>query len=111
MFKIFKRNKCQSNRILETNEIEYQELQERAKTGAILLDVRSPQEYKEGHLQGAISLPEYEIKNNVENKISNRNQEIILYCRSGGRSKKAYNIMRKLGYTNLYTLKGGLDEI
>ena len=109
MFNIFKIKK--HNRIEDSREIDYIELRERAKTGAILLDVRSVQEYQEGHLEGAILIPEYEIERNVENILQDKNQEIIIYCKSGNRGKKAYKTMQLKGYTNLYNLKGGLDNI
>lgn len=92
-------------------EIDYIELKERVKTGALLLDVRSAQEYQEGHLEGAILIPEYEIAKNIEKIIGDKQQEIIIYCTSGSRSKKACKTMRQKGYSNLYNLRGGLDNI
>ena len=77
--------------------------------GAILVDVRSRQEYQEGHLAGAINIPEYEIIRRVEKEITKKNQLIVIYCQYGGRSRNVYIMMRKLGYTNVYNLYGGLD--
>ena len=99
------------NREENAIEIEYTELKERVKTGATLLDVRSAQEYQEGHLEGAMLIPEYEIEKNIEKIIPDKHQEIIIYCTSGARSKKACKIMKTKGYDNLYNLKGGLDNI
>lgn len=109
MFKRFriKRYNREENGI----EIEYTELKERVKTGAILLDVRSAQEYQEGHLEGAILIPEYEIEKNIEKIIKDKHQEIVVYCTSGSRSRKACKTMKIKGYDNLYDLKGGLDNI
>ena len=109
MFRKFKIKRY--NRGQDCIEIDYIELKERVKTGAILLDVRSAQEYQEGHLEGAILVPEYEIEKNIEKIINDKHQEIIIYCTSGSRSKKAYKTMRRKGYDNLYNLKGGLDNI
>ena len=109
MFRIF--NIKRYNRIENEVDIDYVELKERVKTGAILLDVRSAQEYQEGHLEGAILIPEFEIEKNIEKIIRDKHQEIVIYCTSGARSKKASKIMRMKGYDNLYDLKGGLDNI
>ena len=79
--------------------------------GAILVDVRSKQEYNEGHLQGAINIPEFEIKNRAEREIPKKNQLIVAYCQYGGRSKSAVMLMNKMGYNNIYNLYGGLDSL
>ena len=75
----------------------------------ILLDVRSHQEYEEGHLQGAINIPIYELEKIVKNKIKNFDAVIIAYCSAGIRSKKAVKILKKLGYKNLYNIKDGIN--
>lgn len=74
----------------------------------VLLDVRSHQEYEEGHLNGAINIPTYEIYRNAPKIIKDRNAIIIAYCTVGLRSKNAINILRKMGYKNLYHLDGGI---
>ena len=94
----------------QQNEINFTELKEMVSKGAVLIDVRSPQEFKEGHLPGAINIPEYEIRR-IRNEVPKLNQQIILYCQYGGRSRDAYNMLRKMGYTNIYSLKGGLEMI
>ena len=98
-------------RQIEQNLIEYSELIEKIKKGAILVDVRSPQEYREGHLEHAISIPEYEIKRKILNIIPNKQTEVVLYCSYGGRSKRAADIMKKYGYANVYELNGGLEKL
>ena len=75
----------------------------------ILLDVRSIQEYKEYHIDGAICIPHYEILSRIEKEIQNKNAIIIVYCQSGIRSKKTIQIMAKKGYQNIYHIKNGLD--
>lgn len=74
----------------------------------VLLDVRSHQEYEEGHLNGAINIPTYEIYRNAPKLIKNKDTIIIAYCTVGLRSKNAINILRKMGYKNLYHLDGGI---
>lgn len=98
------------NRNMEFYEISMQELEEKQKKGAVIVDVRSSQEYDEGHINKAINIPYYEIKKNVNNELNNKNQEIVLYCQTGFRSKQAYKKLIKLEYKNVYNLFGGLEK-
>lgn len=75
---------------------------------AILVDVRSPQEFEEGHLDNAILLPEYEIEKNVSKILPDKTKTIIVYCSSGYRSKKAQKKLLKLGFKKVYNLCDGL---
>ena len=75
----------------------------------VLLDVRSPQEFKEGHLEGAINIPTYELKYKAHIFLVNKDSIIIAYCAFGIRSKKAVKILRKLGYKNIYHLQSGIE--
>lgn len=95
------------------NLISYVEAKELLKENprAILLDVRSPQEYNEYHLTGAICIPLYELQTRILNIIEDKNQMIIMYCQSGGRSNKAVNMLKKMGYNSLYEINGGIDGI
>ena len=102
-YKIFNRN-------MEFYEINIDELKEKQKRGAIIVDVRSSQEYDEGHLYKAINIPYYEIKRNVNNLLKDKNQEIVLYCQTGFRSRQAYKKMIKLEYKKVHNLYGGLDN-
>ena len=106
LYKIFKNYR-------NSEDINIEELKNLIKTNKeiILLDVRSPQEYKEGYLNGAINIPLYELEECCDCKLKDRQKTIIAYCQSGIRSRKAVNILKKSGFKNLYHLKGGLDEI
>lgn len=106
---MFCRRRCYRN--VQKGDININELKRKMEQGAIVIDVRSNQEYREGHIQGAINIPEFEITSRIEKEIPQKNQLIILYCQYGGRSRKAYNKMRNMGYTNIYNLYGGLDNI
>lgn len=101
--RMFKRN-------MENYEITLEELKTKQNQGAKVVDVRSSQEYNEGHLAGAINLPYYEIKRNARNIINDKNQEIVVYCQEGVRSKQAYKILKKLQYEIVYNLYKGLDN-
>ena len=103
---------CNSNRGVPTaNNISYEELLKKTKEGATLIDVRTKQEFLEKHLDGAILIPYFDINKKVENIVPNKEKEIIVYCQNGGRSLKAYGALKKLGYNNIYNLKGGIEEI
>ena len=78
---------------------------------AILLDVRSVQEYNEFHLEGAICIPVYDLYTNACKILTNKSQTIIVYCQTGNRSSQAVEVLINLGYTNLYEILGGLDEM
>jgi len=78
----------------------------------VLLDVRTPEEYESVHLEGALLLPVQELSQQSLAAIglgeSAKDQEIIIYCRSGARSKTAYDILVSLGYTNTKSVAGGM---
>jgi len=97
-------------REMQEGDINYEELLQKQKQGAVLLDVRSEQEYKEEHLMGAIVIPHYEINSKIEDVIADKTQEIVIYCTSGIRSRKAYEILKKKGYKNIYNLYLGIDN-
>lgn len=101
----------ESYRANSKDEISFNELKEKVARGAILIDVRSPQEFREGHLSGAINIPEYEINTKIRTAVPKLNQQVVLYCQYGGRSNDAYNVMKRIGYNNIYVLKGGLNMI
>jgi len=65
-----------------------------------VIDVRTVQEYKEGHLKNAINIPHAEIKNKINEYVKDKDQKIILYCRSGRRSGIAEKTLKEMGYTN-----------
>ena len=75
----------------------------------IILDVRRPDEYAEGHIPGAINVPNEEIGSAEIAKLPDKSQLILVYCRSGRRSKEASEKLVKLGYTNIVEFGGILD--
>lgn len=72
--------------------------------GAIVVDVRYQDEYAEGHIKNAILMPVDEIESKANSILPDKNANIIVYCRSGNRSRTAANILVKLGYKNIYDL-------
>ena len=71
-----------------------------------LLDVRTQQEYDEKHIEGAYLIPDYEIESRAEKELPDKDALILVYCRSGSRSKKASEKLANLGYTNIKDFGG-----
>ena len=75
----------------------------------IILDVRTIEEYKEGHIPNAICIPNETIGEGIIKELPDKEQLILIYCRSGNRSKQAANKLQELGYTNLIEFGGIID--
>ena len=75
----------------------------------IIIDARTQEEFDEGHIKGAIMIPEYEITQRAENELPDKNALILVYCRSGRRSKIASQALVSLGYTNVKEFGGIID--
>ena len=80
-----------------------------SEVGYIILDVRTEEEYAQGHVPGAILLPDYEIETKAAEVLPNKDQLILVYCRSGRRSKAAAEALIELGYTNVKDFGGIID--
>ena len=79
------------------------------ETNAVLLDVRTPEEHKNGYLEGAVLLPLAELESKIAGKVPVKNTPIYIYCRSGRRSGIAVEKLKAVGYTKLHNL-GGLKD-
>ncbi len=75
----------------------------------VILDTRSQAEYDEGHIPGAIVIPHDKITQKAETMLTDKDQLILVYCRSGRRSKMAAEDLVKLGYTNVKEFGGIID--
>ncbi len=75
----------------------------------ITLDTREQDEFDEGHIPGAILIPYTEIENKAEEMLPDKDAQILVYCRSGRRSKIAAESLAKLGYTNVKEFGGIID--
>lgn len=100
----------------EVKVIEYEQINaEQAKqimdseSGYIIIDARTLEEFNEGHIKGAILIPEYEISQRAESELLDKDQLILVYCRSGRRSKIASQALVGLGYTNVKEFGGIID--
>jgi rhodanese-related sulfurtransferase len=76
-----------------------EDITEKLKEGAFLVDVRSPQEFDGGHVKGSVNIPLDRVANSLE-KFKNK-KNIIVFCRSGNRSSQAKSILEKNGFTNV----------
>ena len=77
--------------------------------GYIILDVRTQEEYDEGHIPGATQISHEEIAEKAEDVLTDKDQLILVYCRSGRRSKIAAEALAELGYTNIKEFGGIID--
>ena len=87
----------EAKRIMDTEE------------GYVIVDARTEEEFSEGHIEGAILIPEYEIAERAEKEIPEKDTLILVYCRSGRRSKIASDALVQLGYTNVKEFGGIID--
>ena len=74
------------------------------KNGALVIDVRSPGEFNSGHLPVAINIPLDEIETVLPQRVTNKNQVLLLHCQSGMRSGMAKSKLKSLGYPNAFNL-------
>ena len=77
--------------------------------GYLILDTRAQEEYDEGHIPGAIVIPHDEIADRAEEELPQKDQLLLVYCRSGRRSKIAAEALVELGYTNIKEFGGIID--
>lgn len=75
----------------------------------VILDVRTEEEFNEAHIEGAVLIPDYEISTKAESILTDKEQLILVYCRSGRRSKNAAKELATLGYTNVKEFGGIID--
>lgn len=93
----------------EVTVVDADRLLELQSAGAIVIDVRSPEEVAEGKIPGAINIP---LSENMASDITDikKDQAVIVYCRSGMRSTNASEILKKAGYKVIYNYKGSMND-
>jgi len=77
--------------------------------GHVVVDVRRPDEFAEGHIPGAINVPNEDIGDEQPKALPDLDQILLVYCRSGRRSVEAANKLADIGYTNIYEFGGIID--
>lgn len=80
-----------------------------ADNGSVIVDVRRQDEYDSGHIPGALLIPNESISTDRPEALPDLNQIILIYCRSGRRSKEAAQKLADMGYTNIYEFGGIID--
>ena len=73
--------------------------------GAVLLDVRTAEEYRDGHIDGSVNIPLDRISS-VENIVKDKSTPLYVYCLSGGRSGQSVSYLKQMGYTNVKNIGG-----
>jgi len=86
---------------------QYQALRH-AQPNYMLIDVRDSDEWAKGHAVGALHISKGMLEHDIEAKVSNKDATIVLYCHSGARSALAAENLMRMGYSNVYSLDGGL---
>ena len=96
----------------EIREISAADLHTKLKNGApiLMIDVREHDEFRQGHLPGAIFIPRGFLELRIESTAPDRNQEICLCCGGGNRSALAARSLQEMGYSQVYSLKGGITQ-
>lgn len=89
------------------NEVTVEETLERIKKDAVLIDVREDNEWNSEHATDAVHMGRGIIERDIVHEIPNKETELILYCGGGYRSALAANNLQKMGYTNVFSMKGG----
>lgn len=97
------------NKTMRASEISPEQAKAKMEQGATVADVRDPGEFEEGHIAGAILLPAADIKYEAAARLPDRDAEILVYCQSGQRSRRAAAQLRFMGYTAVYDL-GAITE-
>jgi phage shock protein E len=77
---------------------------EQLRSGAMVIDVRTPEEFRREHLPQAVNLPLGDLVEGVSRQVKDKSQPLLLHCLSGGRSGLAKRQLKKLGYTNVFNL-------
>lgn len=99
---------CSSNKkeekIADITNISCEEKDKLLEEDAILIDVRSKEEYNVYHLDNSINIDHEEIEKKISDYVKDKNVKIIVYCQSGGRSKIAAETLVKMGYVNVYDM-------
>ena len=95
------------SRVKETDVAEIKRRMDAGDKKFLLVDVREESEWAAGHIPGAIHLGKGVIERDVEQKVPDTSQEIVLYCGGGFRSALAADNLQKMGYTNVLSMDGG----
>ena len=95
----------------EIREVDTAEAEQLVATpGAVVLDVREPDEYEQGALPDAVHIPRGNLESQVENRVADRDAKVVVYCAGGTRSAFAAKTLAELGYTDVVSMNGGFNK-
>src|SRR5918995_3574909 len=95
----------------EIREVDTAEADElRRRPGAVVLDVREPDEYEQGAIPGAVHIPRGTLESSVENRLTDKSAPVIIHCASGVRSAFAAKTLRDMGYQDVVSMTGGFNK-
>jgi sulfur-carrier protein adenylyltransferase/sulfurtransferase len=95
----------------EIREVDTATADEMRKTpGAVVLDVREPDEYEQGAIPGAIHIPRGQLESNIEGRVPDHDTPLIVHCAGGMRSAFAAKTLKELGYTDVVSVAGGFNK-
>jgi molybdopterin/thiamine biosynthesis adenylyltransferase/rhodanese-related sulfurtransferase len=95
---------------MTVQQIAPRQAQQLVQGGAALVDVREEHEYATGMAQGAIGIPRAELERDPSRYFSDRSRQIVLICQAGGRSMLAAEILQRVGYLQVYSVQGGMNQ-
>ena len=95
---------------MTVQQITPRQAQQLLQGGAVLVDVREEHEYATGMAQGAIGIPRAELERDPSRHFSDRSRQIVLICQAGGRSMLAAEILQRVGYLQVYSVQGGMNQ-
>jgi len=84
--------------------VSFEEAKKLIDKGAVLVDVRSKEEYEAGHIEGSINIPHTEILTKAKSVLKDKNKPVIVYCNAAKRSKQAWDFLNYLGYKKICAL-------
>jgi rhodanese-related sulfurtransferase len=95
----------------QIREVDVAAVAQQISAGATVIDVREPAEFDAGRLPNAVSIPRgvLEFKTGDHPALANKDAQIVIYCKTGGRSALATQSLQRLGYTQLVSLAGGFE--
>ncbi|MGZ4715987.1 MAG: molybdopterin-synthase adenylyltransferase MoeB [Acidimicrobiales bacterium] len=95
----------------EIREVDTAQAEElRARSGAVVLDVREPDEYEQGAIPGSIHIPRGQLESNIEGRVADHDTPLVVFCAGGVRSAFAAKTLEQLGYTDVVSVKGGFNK-
>lgn len=92
--------------VSQTRNISPEEGKAKVKAGALLLDVRTPEEFQQGHVEGAINIPYDKLADRLSELGEDKSREIVTYCQAGRRAEVAQQTLSKSGYQNAFSAGG-----